>query len=156
MPLFNTAASCWLKHFPARFCLLVWLCSRRLNACVWRGYPGPLSELRVCIQYECECLIVGEKTFWKPLQYNAGVSVVSSPFALRTNKDWSVFRSRSMATLFWLCLAVCWDAFWSMTELFFVSRAGHGLLQAEWERKAWLTERSRPQKLQLLLSLPWI
>lgn len=54
-------------------------------------------------------------------------------------------------------MPVCQDAFWSMAELFFVSRADPSIFQAGWERKAWLMDRSHTQKVPPPPPpLPWI
>lgn len=51
--LFNTASSCWLKTFPARFRLLVWLFSHRFSVHVKRLVRPSVSAMSECAQYEC-------------------------------------------------------------------------------------------------------
>lgn len=102
VPLFNTAGSCSLKHFPAHVCLHLWLCSRRLNVCVKR-FLGP-SAWAVSV-YSVTAVIVFDfleaSSTWC---WCSCISVLVSSSLHRTNKDWPVFRSRSMTALFWLCL----------------------------------------------------
>lgn len=81
VPPFDTAGSCWLKHFPACFCLLVWPRSRRLD--VQRVASAWAVQLRMWR----ERLIAGLETFCKPLSIYimllvaVFLFVVSKPFA---------------------------------------------------------------------------
>lgn len=87
VPLFNMFGCCWLKHFPAHFCLLVWLGSHRLAVCVQRFLRPSAWAVSM------HSTDVTRLDFLEASSISRWSGCISSPL-LRTNKDWLVFRSR--------------------------------------------------------------
>lgn len=91
-----------------------------LLVCVWRGYSGfSIWAVDTCGASATEVFDL-RQAFWKHFSIHSGLCCISSPL-LRTNTDWLDFLSRSMTTLFWLCIFAKMRSE-SMAKLFFVPK----------------------------------